>query len=129
AGELARQRRRHLFAFRLRRVPFVAALEAFAEVSARLGEFHLRAEIAALGTLLRDRLVPDDEVAVVVGAGVERGAALLRAPLDDLAAVLGAKDPGGHRARSATLWKGAAAEELPAAAVPDHYRLAADVTH
>src|SRR5262245_61320498 len=81
-------------------VPLVAAFQAFAILAARLGELHLGTEVAALGTLLGHWFVPDDEVAVLVRARIERGAALARAPLHELTAVLRAEDPRWHRSRS-----------------------------
>src|SRR4051812_46169295 len=98
---LARQRLRGIFL--LRHVPLVTALETLSILAARLRELHLGAEIAALGTFLRDRLVPHHEVAAVVRAGVERRAALLRATLHQLTAILRTEDAGGHRARAAAL--------------------------
>src|SRR5437870_9130732 len=65
--------------FRLRRVPLVAALHALPEIAARLRELHLGAHEAAFGTLLRHRLVPGDEIAVLVRARVERRAPFARA--------------------------------------------------
>src|SRR4051812_33173250 len=62
----------------LRRVPFVAALEALPEIAARFRELHLRAHVAAFRTRLRYRLVPRHEIAIVVRARIEGGAALAR---------------------------------------------------
>src|SRR3954471_1401116 len=108
--------------FLLRDVPLVAALEALAVLAARFGELHLRAHVSALGTLLRHGLVPHDEVAALVGAGIERRAALPRAALHELTAVLGTEDTRGHRARTATLRERAAAEELAAPPLTNHHR-------
>src|SRR5690242_18229440 len=105
----------------LRDIPLVAALEALAVLASRFRELHLGAEVAALGALLRHGLVPDDEVAAVVSTGIERGAALARAALDELAAVLWTEDARWHRARAPTLREGAAAEELAAPALTDHH--------
>src|SRR5206468_9759926 len=94
---LAGERLRGIFL--LRHVPFVAALEALAIFSARLRELHLSTELAALRTLLGDGLVPHDEVAAVVRAGVERRAALARAALHELTAILRAEHARRHRPR------------------------------
>src|SRR5207249_5104197 len=92
-----------------------------------LRELHFRAHEAALGTFLVHRLVPGDEVARLVRARIERGAAFARAPLHQLAAVLGTEDAGRHGLRAATLRERGAAEELSAASLPDHHRRATQV--
>src|SRR5258705_2044460 len=123
--------RQHLHRLRLRcrrHIPLVPAFQTLPEIAARLGELHLGAHIAALGTGLRHWLVPRHEVAGLVRAGVERRAPLLGATLDELAAVLRAEHARGHGARAATLGEGAAAEELAAAALTDHHWLAAEMT-
>src|SRR5690348_11162631 len=109
-------------------VPLVLALETLAEFAARFGELHLGAEVGALGALVRHGLVPDDEIAALVRARVERGAAFARAALHELAAILGAEHARGHRPRAATLRERAAAEELAAAALANHHRRAAEMT-
>src|SRR6185436_14610769 len=133
---LARQRRRGhdlVGLRRLRRVPLVAALHALAEVAARLGRLHLRANEAAIRALLIHRRIPGDEVAGLVAAGEEVRAALARPALHQFAAILRAEDAGRHGFRAATLREGGAAEELTAAAVADdHHRaahMARDVRH
>ena len=85
-------------------VPLVAALEALPVVAARLVATSSRRRRSRTPDTSPHRLVPADEVAVrIVRAAVERLAALLRATLGDLAAVLRTHDARGHRARAATL--------------------------
>src|SRR5690242_7269573 len=114
--------------FLLRHVPLVAALQTFAIPAARFRELHLRAEVAAFRTLLGDRLVPDDEIAALVRACIERSATLARAPLHELSAILRAEDARGHRPRAAALREGAAAEELTASPLTNHHRRATEMT-
>src|SRR6185503_1104208 len=98
----------------LRRVPFVTALETLPEIAARFRRLHLGADVSALRTLLGDGLVPRHEIAILIRARVERGAALARATLHQLAAVLRTEDAGRHGARAATLRERATAQELAA---------------
>src|SRR3954469_12857519 len=111
-----------------RHIPLVATLEALPEIAARLGELHLGAHVTAFRTGLGHGLVPRDEVAGLVAARVERGAALLRAALHQLAAVLRAEHTRGHGARASALREGAAAQELAAASLPHDHRLTAEMT-
>src|SRR5687767_1734578 len=67
----------------LRRVPLVAALQAFPVIAARLRGFHLGTDEPAVRALLVDRLVPRHEVARLVRAGVERGPTLAGAALHE----------------------------------------------
>src|SRR6478609_7641029 len=67
-------------------IPLVPALQALPELAAGLVELHFRADVAAFRADLGDRLVPGDEVTILVRAGVEVRAALLRLALDELAA-------------------------------------------
>src|SRR5688500_2000933 len=45
-----------------RRIPFIGALEALPVAPASLARLRLGSQVAALGTLLEHRLVPDDEI-------------------------------------------------------------------
>src|SRR5690348_10612872 len=128
-GDLPRQRRRRIDRLLdLRRIPLVAALEAFAEIAASLRRLHLSADEPTLRTLLVDRLVPRDEITVVIRTCIKCRSAFLRAAFDELTAVFRAEHARRHRASAPTLREGAAAEELAAPPLPNDHRLTADVT-
>src|SRR5262245_21237073 len=113
---------------RLRRIPLVSAFETLPEIATRLRVFHLRSDEAALRTLLVHRLVPSDEIAVLVRARVERRSTFSRTTLDELTAVLRTEHTRRQRPRPTTLRERAAAEELAAAALTNDHRRAAEMT-
>src|SRR5438094_5703905 len=122
SGQLSRQRFSRIVL--LRHVPLVAALVTLAVLATRLRELHLGADIPALRTFLGDGLVPHHEIAALVRARVERRAALARAALHELTAVLGAEHASRHRARPAAFGERAATEELTAPPLADDHRRA-----
>src|SRR6185437_2359379 len=101
-------------------IPLVATLEAAAVFAARLGGTRFGADVAAFGARIRNRFVPRDEIAVrVVRAPVEGAAALLRAELDQVPAILRAFHTDGERTRTATLREAAAPQEFARTALAD----------
>src|SRR5262249_11705676 len=99
----------------------------------RLGRARAHQELGvALRARLRDRLLPDPEVALDVGvrvvlAPVERALAHLAADLDHLAAALRAGYSEWHAARRLALREGRAAEEPAVPAPALHHRRAAQL--
>ena len=77
--------------------PNVAALLVVADelTPVALGDLFHQERCAAVGALLRQRPVPQREVAVRIVRAAKEHSASPRLPFDDVAAVLGAEDTGG----------------------------------